>query len=123
MVLFYFQVCIPGLHISLGIFYRLFGLLEDAVHTLDFQIAPTSLTAQQQSVEIDNYVKALQKLEVKREEREKVLDKAKLTEQVLTLSAVNQSNTFTITPTLVEAMVKEAAQLRKELENLVSVEF
>lgn len=90
---------------------------------MDFQIAPTSLTAQQQSVEIDNYVKALQKLEVKREEREKVLDKAKLTEQVLTLSAVNQSNTFTITPTLVEAMVKEAAQLRKELENLVSVEF
>ena len=33
------QVCIPGLHISLGIYYRLFKLLEDAVHCLDFEVA------------------------------------------------------------------------------------
>jgi len=29
------QVCIPGLHISLGVFYKLFTLLEAAAHELD----------------------------------------------------------------------------------------
>ena len=29
------QVCPPGLHISLGIFYRLFQLMEDECHVLD----------------------------------------------------------------------------------------
>ncbi len=35
------QVCIPGLHISLGVFYRLYGLLEEAAHELDLLIAIT----------------------------------------------------------------------------------
>ena len=34
-----FQVCIPGLHISLGIFNLLFTLLENACHELDLQLA------------------------------------------------------------------------------------
>ncbi len=29
------QVCPPGLHIGLGIFYRLFQLMEDQCHQLD----------------------------------------------------------------------------------------
>ena len=37
--LLYLQVSIPGLHISLGIFYRLFDLLEEAVNKFDFQVA------------------------------------------------------------------------------------
>ena len=90
------QICIPGLHISLGIFYRLFGLLEDAVHCLDVQLAPTVQAAQQQSLEIQSYAKALQQLETSKEEREKILQKATTTEQMLTMSAV-QSATFTIT--------------------------
>lgn len=56
-----------------------------------------------------------------REERAKVEQKAEITEQVLTLSAVNQSG-FTITPELVTTMVQEAAKLRKELEDLVSTD-
>ena len=34
-----FQVYPPGLHISLGIFLRLFTLLEDACHELDVSVA------------------------------------------------------------------------------------
>lgn len=113
------QISIPGLHISLGIFYRLFGLLEDAVHCLDFQIAPTSHTAQQQSADVHRYAKALQDLENSREEREKILERITVTEQFLTMSAMNQSATFTITPALVEAMVEEAAKSRKDLADIV----
>ena len=32
---FFLQVCLPGLHITLGVFYRLFSLLEEACHNLD----------------------------------------------------------------------------------------
>ncbi len=31
------QVCPPGLHITLGIFYRLFQLMEDDCHELDVE--------------------------------------------------------------------------------------
>lgn len=116
------QVSIPGLHISLGIFYRLFTLLEDAVHCLDFQIAPTSTTTQQQSAAIDKYAKNLQKLSALREERVRVDEKASTVEQVITLSAVNQSATFTTSPQLIELMLEEAAKLRKELGDIVMVD-
>ena len=35
------------------------------------------------------------------------------------MAAVNQSSNFTITPVLVDAMVKEAAKLQKELDSIV----
>ena len=34
-----FQVCLPGLHITLGFFLRLFTLLEDECHKLDLELA------------------------------------------------------------------------------------
>lgn len=92
------------------------------MHCLDFQIVPTSRTAQQQSVAIDRYVKNLHQLAALKEERDRVHDKASIVEQVLTLSAVNQSATFTTTPQLVTAMLQEAAKLRQELENIVSID-
>lgn len=33
------QVCLPGLHITLGIFMRLFTLMEDECHKLDLEMA------------------------------------------------------------------------------------
>ena len=38
-VKYFKQVCIPGLHLSLGIFNRLWTLLEDACNKLDLQLA------------------------------------------------------------------------------------
>ena len=34
----FIQVCLPGLHISLGVFFKLFTLFEDHVHQLDLLI-------------------------------------------------------------------------------------
>lgn len=112
------QVCIPGLHISLGIFYRLFSLLEDAVHCLDFEVAPTSSAAQQSSRAVEEYVKALQQLEKLKEEQVRVDQQATVMEQVTTLTSVSS---MTISPTLVEAMLEEAATLRHKLEGIVSI--
>lgn len=35
---YYTQVCPPGLHLTLGIFYRLFSLMETACHRLDLEV-------------------------------------------------------------------------------------
>lgn len=110
------QVCIPGLHISLGIFFRLFTLLEDEVHCLDYQTV-TSSTAQQLAIQA--YALNIEKLSSLREEKLQVEGKAAMLEHVLTLSAVNESASFTTTPQLVQAMVKEAAKLRNELQAIV----
>ena len=34
-----YKVCPPGLHITLGIFTELYGLLEDECHALDLELA------------------------------------------------------------------------------------
>ena len=35
----YFQVALPGLHISLGVFHKFFKMLEDECSVLDIKIA------------------------------------------------------------------------------------
>ena len=110
---------VSGLHISLGIFQRLFDLLEDACHCLDLQMVTTSTSTAQQSAVIQQFVQNLERLSDLQEERATVEQRAAVAEQTLTLTAVNQSQTFTTTPALVSAMVKEAAKCRKELEHIV----
>ena len=89
--------------------------MEDAVHCLDYQVVNTSTTHSHGFLEY-----GLQKLSSLREDRLRVEEKAALMEQVATLSALNQSATFSTTPQLVEAMLEEAAKLQKELDRIVS---
>ena len=42
-------------------------------------------------------------------------------DQVITLAAVNESTSLTINPCLVTAMMKEAAELRKYIEETVNI--
>ena len=37
--MYYFQVALPGLHISLGVFHKFFKILEDECSVLDLKIA------------------------------------------------------------------------------------
>ena len=45
MAVFLSQVCPPGLHITLGIFQRLFNLLEEECHSLDCSLSENCDTA------------------------------------------------------------------------------
>ena len=57
------QVCIPGLHISLGIFNRFYNLLENACHELDLLQAETDTGAESQAgTSFGRYSAALRKL-------------------------------------------------------------
>lgn len=114
------QVSIPGLHISLGIFLRLFNLLENAVHKLDCELAATSITTGS-TTSFADHIQASEQLAKLKEDRVRVEQRATVVEQVITLSAVNQSASFSTTPLLVNAMLQEAAKLRQELQTIVSM--
>ena len=60
------QVCPPGLHITLGIFFRLFSLLEDECHELDLA---HMLHGAQAGSSYEQYLVSLQK---KRDTEEEV---------------------------------------------------
>ena len=49
------QVCPPSLHISLGIFHRLFTLLEQECHDLDLLLAKREDVHLQPGTEFENY--------------------------------------------------------------------
>ena len=54
------QVCLPGLHITLGIFYRLFTLLEDDCHKLDIRVALEKDSALDGGVSYGHYITAIE---------------------------------------------------------------
>ena len=55
------QVCLPGLHITLGIFYRLFTLLEEACHKQDLRVVMED-SVDDGGVSYGRYVEAVRKL-------------------------------------------------------------
>ena len=57
------QVCIPGLHISLGIFNRLYSLLENASHELDLLQAEKDTGDSHAGTSFGRYSAALRELD------------------------------------------------------------
>ena len=55
------QVCPPGLHITLGIFYRLFSLLENECHDLDVRVLEED-SVDKGGASYSQHLKALDKL-------------------------------------------------------------
>ena len=117
------QISIPGLHISLGIFYRLFGLLEDSVHKLDRIVALNlSPTSEACTASLATYVKTMEELVELREERQSLTATANTYDQVITLAAANQSSALTINTSLINSMVTEATKTRKKIGEIVSMQ-
>ena len=77
----YIKVCPPGLHITLGVFQRLFDLLEEECHELD-QWTGTTVSTRQSSYE--NYMEAKTCVTALREE-ELLTEQVKVAQQYLVL--------------------------------------
>ena len=75
------QVCLPGLHITLGIFVRLFVLLEDHCHELDLL---AELQGSEGGKSYDRYVRALCRQRTLKDEAHVVEYNLKVLEQVAT---------------------------------------
>ena len=81
------QVCLPGLHITLGVFQKIFQLFEQECHKLDLQLAMQGAQGVT-STEFAEYSSALQDLFKSREQLDAAKDEAIMMEQCATYSAV-----------------------------------
>ena len=55
---YFVKVSPPGLHISLGIFQRLFTLLEDSCHELDMKLSESTTTPTDSTTSFDDLIQA-----------------------------------------------------------------
>ena len=83
-----FQVRPPGLHISLGIFYRLFTLLEDECHEQDIQYS-VQLQGSTAGSSFTAFVTALQRQSNLRDAIDRVNAQIVNFEQILTLAVLS----------------------------------
>ena len=115
------QVCIPGLHISLGVFYKLFTLLEAAAHELDILIAITigrdPSHHQPDQHEFGEYVRELQKISALREEVDDLFDHADFCDCLAHWNLLDSEEEKPDPHT--EALRKEAREARQKAEKLV----
>ena len=93
------QVCIPGLHISLGIFDRLYNLLADACHELDVLVAEQNAGEGRAGMSFSQYQEAFRK----RTELQKKIDycQAVISNQMLPYLTLNMPDTSTNHPVVV----------------------
>lgn len=117
-------MCLPGLHISLGIFFRLFTLLEDACHRLDFKLAlavtesdrPESST---KPTSFQEYTMAIREKQEVKEQQLKLQSEAETLEQVATYMSLNIPDERPLEHPLIQAILKEAHSRRSSLSQNV----
>ena len=103
----------PGLHISLGVYYRLFVLLEAACHQLDLKLAATS--KQEDTLHsFSLYSTARFNVTELEEEKAHCLEEATAAEQLSTFLAVRGMDS-----SQVEYCKQAAAEIRRKIETLV----
>ncbi len=89
------KVCLPGLHITLGVYLRLFTLLEDDCHKLDMEMAELTSPQSGDRPSYTNYTKVIQTERDLLDELDCMKGQLKWLEQTLTLTTLNSSNPST----------------------------
>ena len=82
-------MCPPGLHITLGIFLRLFVLLEDTCHQLDLS---ANLQESDCGPSYERYSAAFHKLTNIKDERLQLQNELNMLEQIVTFTATTAAN-------------------------------
>ena len=83
------QVCLPGLHITLGIFFRLFSLLEDECHCLDLEVAKRNIVQPDDRTTFASYASSLHRRTSLQEEKDQLTNLLNTINQVITYLALN----------------------------------
>lgn len=111
------QVCIPGLHISLGIFDRLWDLLENACTELDLTLAKDREGMEGNTYEC--YCQALREAERLKEKLKVEQQHSRVLSELITYLALHLPNPAT-DPSLRKA-IKEASDLKKTITTTVNI--
>ena len=109
----------PGLHLSLGIFNRLYDLLEDACEQLDLELAEKSNTAAFGGASFQRYAELLQQLRQLQGEQTAASEKLKVLSQLLTyllVSVTDPNGSLAVT-----RLRQELASTQQHLTSLVNL--
>eukprot|EP00731_Ephydatia_muelleri_P003359 Em0001g3359a len=109
------QVCLPGLHITQGIFVKIFDLLEDACHQLDLQLAYTYTEESSSSSSFTKYVEELHKLQVAKAKLAEAQDAMVTLEEAITYIVIAHGEDSEIT----EFLMQQAEDMRQSVEKMV----
>lgn len=116
-------MCPPALHITLGVFFRLFTLLEDACHELDLEMAESTATTPNTSdkEKYQNFTATIQRERELLDKRKRLEDEVKWLDQTLSLMIISNTS-ITPTSTLPAQVVASAIKGKKEdIENIVRI--
>ena len=112
------QVSPPGLHISLGIFFRLFTLLEDECHKLDV-IHSLSLQGSTAGFTFNRYTSALRRQTTLRDNIDRLSSQIHGLEQLLTLAVVSLPPNTPQTTALTHQLVEEITSRKDKKKEIV----
>lgn len=113
------QVAIPALHISLGIFDRLYKLYEDACHELDVKLAAAMSAPVQATDTFLQYAGQIQEKRKMTEKMEEFLNEAERYEDLAVQLAFPHEQGVELEAE-VRAIQLEATKLREEADSLVN---
>ena len=109
-------MCLPGLHITQGIFVKIFDLLEDACHQLDLQLAYTFTKEGSSSSSFTRYAEQLHKLQVAKAKLAEAQDAMATLEEAITYVALAHGEDSQIT----ELLMQQAEDMRQSVEKMVN---
>lgn len=112
------QVCLPGLHITLGVFHRLFTLFEDECHHLDLQLAVLTTPQTGDRPAYHNHSILVQQERSLLDAKALAKDEIKWLEQTVSFLTLNSSSPST-DPTLL-AVLKICKEKKKRLDDIIS---
>lgn len=111
------QVAIPALHISLGIFQRLYTLLENACHDLDVKLAAVAVPVEAKESYM-RYAAQLASIRDMEDSMAAALRAAESLQQMALHLALRDSDAGTVV--LVTRLLSEAQKQQLEADSLVS---
>ena len=108
-------MCPPGLHITLGMFLRLFVLLEDECHKLDLS---AELQGSEAGCSYERYISALRQQRAYKDEEHKIKYNLRVLEQVATYTLTMAPNISSLP--VFRQLSSEISTKREQLQHLVS---
>lgn len=111
-------MCLPALHISLGIFYRLYTLLEQAAYELDLLLAEKTNCGEIGGSTYGRYLSLLQKKHKLEEQRDTYLQSLNGLQQLSTCLAVCFENSPTNQLHCIADMITYNQQLASKMVSI-----
>lgn len=107
-------MCLPGLHITLGIFLRLFTLLEDECHKLDLELVSATVPQSGDRAGYVDFAQAIQKERALLDLQVKVEAELQFLHQTISLLALTSTDPSTDPQMIAVAEILNETKTKQE---------